>query len=142
MEIHVKQKQIGSEDHMDSSFFFNNANSFKLIEIFEFQLNLNGWSRCIRYEIFLSVVNNKKYRVRIFLDEQYNLYPYLLNSIPDTNGNVENKVHSVDMLNRDITTLLPSGEEFLNGKICPSLEIFLNSVHLETIHFLEEFKSK
>jgi hypothetical protein len=116
---------------MVSDFYALESNSFKLIETYEIQFNLSGWNRCVRYEIFVSIKNISTYRARVYLDEQYNLYTYLLNSNTDVDGNALNKMHNVDMLNRDITTLLPIGDELLNGKTCYSLEEFINYMHPE-----------
>jgi hypothetical protein len=136
MATHVKLRQIGLEEHMD--FNFSSYDSFKLLEVFEVKLDINGWIRCIRYEIFSSIKEVKKYRARVYIDEQYNLYPYLLNSTSDNNGVALNKHHSVDMINRDITTLLPIGEELAIGKIWLSLDEFMSYLHPQVMSFVSE----
>lgn len=99
---------------------------YKLTAVYEWPERIGEWLRFVRVEVFACVSQPGNFRARVWLDENYNLYPARLNS--DQNGNAINMIHSTDVVNRDITTLLPGVDEWICGKLFASEDDFVSSI--------------
>ena len=98
--------------------------TFLLKSTYEYVIEFKMNTRPIRIEIFLSLENNKKYRVRVWDQNTYNLYPTFANMPPG--GGIENKMMSCDEVNREITTLVAETPEVILGMEWESEASFLN----------------
>jgi hypothetical protein len=88
---------------------------FKLTSVYEYFLPAKDQpDKLVRLEIFNSVEETDIYRVRVWLQNTYNLYPTLINI--DSQGNDLMSIHSSDDLNQDITSIVFSDGEIILGK--------------------------
>jgi hypothetical protein len=99
---------------------------FKLVEVYESPIEIGGWLKFIRIELLESTKERNFLRARVWLDENYNLYPSALNT--DTNGGNIQSLHSADAINREITAILPFGEDLIRGKVYLSREDFVSKL--------------
>ena len=111
---------------------------YKMTVVYEWPERVGEWLRFVRIEVFECISQPKNFRARVWLDENYNLYPTRLNS--DQNGNAVNMIHSSDVVNRDITSLLSGADEWICGKVFASEEDFVSSTMPSVNEVLDALK--
>lgn len=112
-----------------------NLHIFKLVDVYESTIDENDWLKFLRVEILESTKTPLLLRARVWLSESYNLYPSAFNT--DNAGKNTQMTHSVEILSRDITVILPFGGELIKGKIYQSKQEFTESLFPHIEEFLK-----
>ena len=107
---------------------------FKLIETYESSIDVDGWLKFLRIELFESTKTLLLLRARVWLSESYNLYPSAFNT--NSAGNNTKEMHSAEILSRDITVILPFGEVLLEGKVYQSKQKLVDELFILVEDFL------
>lgn len=109
---------------------------FKLVEVYELLVGFDDNLKFVRVELFESTSTSCWIRARVWLNETYNMYQSELNT--DGEGKNLHRLYSSDVVNRDITTILPFGKDLIEGRTYASKETFINDLLPQVESFIKE----
>lgn len=109
---------------------------FRLVNSYEFYIDLNVEEKLIRIEIFEAIDESLVFRARVWHQNTYNLYPTFLNL--GKSGEDLHRTYSSDYLNVDITATVSDSPEWLTGISLPSEKQFFDMVRANVISFFEK----
>jgi len=93
---------------------------FKLKNTYEFFVEKNNTDVICRVDVFFALSDEKTIRVRVWLQNIYNLYPFDANS--DSMGRDTRVMHSSDQLMQDISSMLDIDPLMLTGLVISPYE--------------------
>lgn len=109
---------------------------FRLVNSYEFYIDLAVDEKLIRIEIFEAADESLVFRTRVWYQNTYNLYPTFLNL--GQNGEDLHRVYSSDYLNVDMTATIADSPEWLTGISFPSEKKFFEMIRANVIAFIEK----
>jgi len=105
---------------------------YRLASVYEFDKKIDNSFDSVRIEIFEEIGNEKIRRVRVSAKRVYKLLPFL----SDNGEELENQMHSSDLLSIDISNIVIDDLSLLKGKIIEESEM-LKSV-IDSVNKLSE----
>lgn len=109
-------------------------NIFSLKEVFEFFVNTGEDEKLVRIEIFESNDNDGIFRMRVWFQDTYNLYPTFLNIGKATHD----WVYASEIINQEISLAVAPIPEWLTGIRYPDIKSFYDDVYKRVHQYLHD----